>query len=70
MNLRTHPTKAAVRNRAYRCKPPQFNTASSRRNPISLWRVLDAYRKGQFKLGTLRTKGKTEPEIWNAGLAA
>jgi hypothetical protein len=26
-------------------------------------------RKGQFKLGKLRTTGKTAPEIWNAVLA-
>ncbi len=27
-------------------------------------------RKGQFKLGKLRIKGKTAPEVWNAVLAA
>ena len=27
-------------------------------------------RKGQFKLGKLRIKDKTAPEIWNAVLAA
>jgi len=31
---------------------------------------LTRIRKGQFKLGELRIKNKTAPEIWNAVLAA
>src|SRR5580658_6494008 len=32
--------------------------------------LMHRIRKGQFKLGTLRVKNKTAPEIWNAALAA
>src|ERR1019366_7780644 len=32
--------------------------------------LMHRIRKGQFKLGTLRIKNKTAPEIWNAVLAA
>ena len=32
--------------------------------------VMHRIRKGQFKLGKIRVKNKTAPEIWNAVLAA
>jgi transposase-like protein len=32
--------------------------------------LIHRIRKGQFKLGKLRIKNKTAPEIWNAVLAA
>jgi hypothetical protein len=32
--------------------------------------LMHRIRKGQFKLGKLRIKDKTAPEIWNAVLAA
>jgi len=32
--------------------------------------LIHRIRKGQFKLGKLRIKDKTAPEIWNAVLAA
>jgi hypothetical protein len=32
--------------------------------------LMHRIRKNQFKLGKLAVKGKTEPEIWNAVLAA
>ncbi len=32
--------------------------------------LMHRIRKGQFKLGKLRIKSKTAPEIWNAVLAA
>jgi transposase-like protein len=32
--------------------------------------LMHRIRKGQFKLGKLRVKNKTAPEIWNAVLAA
>ncbi|WP_034996134.1 IS6 family transposase [Beijerinckia mobilis] len=32
--------------------------------------LMHRIRKGQFKIGKLRIKGKTAPEIWNAVLAA
>jgi transposase-like protein len=32
--------------------------------------LMHRIRKGQFKIGKLRVKGKTAPEIWNAVLAA
>jgi transposase-like protein len=32
--------------------------------------LMHRIRKGQFKLGKLRVKNKTAPEIWNAALAA
>src|ERR1700730_5426515 len=32
--------------------------------------LIHRHRKGQFKLGKLRVKHKTAPEIWNAVLAA
>jgi hypothetical protein len=32
--------------------------------------LMHRIRKGQFKLGKLRIKGRTAPEIWNAVLAA
>ena len=33
-------------------------------------KLMHRIRKGQFKLGKLRVKSKTAPEIWNAVLAA
>jgi transposase-like protein len=32
--------------------------------------LMHRIRKGQFKLGKLRVKNKTAPEIWNAVLGA
>jgi transposase-like protein len=32
--------------------------------------LMHRIRKGQFKLGRLRVKNKTAPEIWNAVLGA
>ncbi len=32
--------------------------------------LIHRIRKGQFKLGKLRVKSKTAPEIWNTVLAA
>jgi len=32
--------------------------------------LMHRIRKGQLKLGKLRIKGRTAPEIWNAVLAA
>jgi transposase-like protein len=42
----------------------------SARITISGIELMHRIRKGQFKIGKLRIKGKTTPEIWNAVLAA
>lgn len=42
----------------------------SARITISGIELMHRIRKGQFKIGKLRVKGKTAPEIWNAVLAA
>jgi hypothetical protein len=45
----------------------RFRSASITIAGIELMRRI---RKGQFKLGKLRIKGKTASEVWNAVLAA
>jgi hypothetical protein len=45
----------------------RFRSASITIAGIELMRRI---RKGQFKLGKLRIKGKTAPEVWNAVLSA
>jgi hypothetical protein len=45
----------------------RFRSASITNAGIEL---MHRIRKGQFKLGMLRIKEKTAPEIWNAVLAA
>jgi transposase-like protein len=45
----------------------QFRKA---RTTIAGIELMHRIRKGQFKLGKLRIKDKTAPEIWNAVLAA